>query len=134
MSYEGTTYKTYQQVALARGFIENEKEALLCFQMVLNSYQVDSTPPRLRALFCSMTTQGFATLQIYEDPVLYDSLCADYKDKVELLHGVGMGSDIINNMLLEDFHDRFARDGKTLSKFGHNAKKTHIDIIHTLSH
>ena len=73
-TYRNTTYETYQSTALAANLVDDENEALTAFQWALNY----STPAELRNLFIIMTTQGFPTMQIYENNDLRYKLMEDY--------------------------------------------------------
>jgi len=71
---EGTTFQTYQEAALARKLVEDENEATTAFQWAT----LHSSPPELRTLFVIMTSQGFPTVKIYNDPELRIKLMEDY--------------------------------------------------------
>jgi len=73
-TYENTTYETYQSTALAAKLVEDENEALTAFQWALNY----STPAELRNLFVIMTTQGFPTVNIFENYELRNKLMEDF--------------------------------------------------------
>ncbi len=55
-------FSTYQNSALAHGFVTRETEALKCFQDSTNI----ATPQEKRALFFMLTLEGYPTLPIYE--------------------------------------------------------------------
>ena len=69
-----TTFETFQEAALARKLVENDKEASLAFQWAT----LNSTPAELRTLFAIMTSQGFPTVSIYNDPELRTKMMEDY--------------------------------------------------------
>jgi hypothetical protein len=71
---EGITFQTFQEAALARKLVEDENEATMAFQWAT----VHSSPPELRTLFVIMTSQGFPTVKIYNDPELRIKLMEDY--------------------------------------------------------
>jgi hypothetical protein len=71
---DGITFQTFQEAALARKLVEDEKEVNLAFQWATLS----STPPELRTLFVIMTSQGFPTVTIYNDIELRIKLMEDY--------------------------------------------------------
>ena len=71
---DGITFQTFQEAALARKLVEDEKEANIAFQWAL----LNSTPHELRTLFVIMTSQGFPTVNIYNDPELRMKLMEDY--------------------------------------------------------
>ena len=71
---DGVIFQTFQEAALARKLVEDEKEVNLAFQWATLS----STPPELRTLFVIMTSQGFPTVTIYNDIELRIKLMEDY--------------------------------------------------------
>jgi hypothetical protein len=68
------TFQTFQEAALARKLVEDENEAAMSFQWAT----LHSSPPELRTLFAIMTSQGFPTVKIYNDPELRMKLMEDY--------------------------------------------------------
>ena len=71
---EGETFQTFQDAALARKLVEDENEAMTAFQWAT----VHASPPELPTLFVIMTSQGFPTITIYNDPELRRKLMEDY--------------------------------------------------------
>jgi len=71
---DGITFQTFQESALARKLVEDENEAIIAFQWAT----IHSSPPELRMLFVIMTSQGFPTVKIYNDPELRIKLMQDY--------------------------------------------------------
>jgi len=71
---DGVTFQTFQEAALARKLVEDENEATIAFQWSA----LHSSPPELRVLFVIMTSQGFPTVNIYNDPELRIKLMEDY--------------------------------------------------------
>lgn len=73
-THQNITYGTYQSAALAAKLVEDENEAFTAFQWALQY----STPAELRNLFVIMTTQGFPTLNIYQNHELRFKLMEDF--------------------------------------------------------
>ena len=73
-TFDGITYETFQEAALARKLVEDVEESRLAFQWAT----LDSTPAQLRTLFVIMTAQGFPTVSIYNDPELRIKMMEDY--------------------------------------------------------
>ena len=73
-TFENVTYATYQSAALAAKLVEDENEAFTAFEWSLNY----STPAELRNLFVIMTTQGFPTMNIYQNNELRHKLMEDF--------------------------------------------------------
>jgi len=67
-------FQTFQEAALARNLVEDENEAKISFQWAT----LNSSPPELRTLFAVMTSQGFPTVKIYNDPELRMKLMEDF--------------------------------------------------------
>ena len=67
-------FQTFQQAALARKLVDDENEAIIAFQWATH----DSSPHELRTLFAIMTSQGFPTVKIYNDPQLREKLMEDF--------------------------------------------------------
>ena len=53
--YNGTTYATYRESAVARGLVVNDNEHELCMQEAVDGL---STPHQLRSLFCMLISNG----------------------------------------------------------------------------
>ncbi len=96
-TWNGTTYSTFQEAAKASGIIENERECIMSFTENI----LFSTPSELRHLFILLTTQGYSTLQIYNDMDLRITMMQDYIDK----HGVGSNIELSEHDLLTEFHE-----------------------------
>jgi len=71
---DGMIFQTFQEAALARKLVEDENEANIAFQWAT----LHSSPPELRTLFVIMTSQGFPTINIYNDLELRMKLMEDY--------------------------------------------------------
>ena len=71
---DGIAFQTFQEAALARNLVEDENEATIAFQWAT----LNSSPPELRTLFAIMTSQGFPTVKIYNDPELRMKLMEDF--------------------------------------------------------
>jgi len=104
-TYNGTTYYSFQQAAIAAGLVTEVTAALECF----NIFKDVSTGPQLRGLFASMTIQGFPTIPIFEDEDGKYHLCKDYIDR-------GMSTKLANNEMLKDLARRLAFDDKVIRR------------------
>jgi hypothetical protein len=82
---DDTTYATFQQAAVAAGYVTDRQEALECYRNVaVNTLtpigDVHFTPAQLRGLFCRLTIEGFPTREIYDTAELLDYMLQDYID------------------------------------------------------
>lgn len=96
--HDGEVFKSYQMAAIARGLVEVNGEAVLAFDQFSvdgNNGQLLATSPQLRALFATMTLEGFATLTIFEDHVRRWRMMDDYNLR-------GMSFPLATNELLKD--------------------------------
>ena len=106
----GTMYGSYQAAAVAAGIVTDANVASECFQQSIGF----ATPAALRGLFATLTIQGYATLQIYNDMNMRHLLCQDWLE-------VGtprMNADQANNCFLLDLQQRLKREDKSLIMFG----------------
>ena len=101
---------TFQEACLFNGLLNDVKEAMSCFEYAM----ISGTPPMLRSLFITQTTQGFPTLQIYNDPIKRRAMSLDYI----LRRGQGNNSRLALNDLLTDLAERLKGDNKTLTAYG----------------
>jgi hypothetical protein len=96
--HDDEVYKSYQMAAISRGLVEANGEAVLAFDQFSidgNNGQLLATSPQLRALFATMTLEGFATLTIFEDHTRRWRMMDDYQIK-------GMSFSLATNELLKD--------------------------------
>ena len=73
-TWNGQVYQTFQEGALARGIIEERGEAKAAFREVIAFY----VPSELRAFFVMLTINGYATMEIYREPVFHRALMEDF--------------------------------------------------------
>ena len=92
------------------GLLNDIKEAIACFEYAM----ITGTPPMLRSLFITQTTQGFPTIQIYNDPIKRRAMSLDYIFR----HEQGDNSRLALNDLLTDLAERLKGENKTLSSYG----------------
>jgi hypothetical protein len=101
---------TFQEACLFNGLLNDVKEAMKCFEYAM----ITGTPPILRNLFVIQTTQGFPTIQIFNDPIKRRAMSLDYISR----HRQGDNSRLALNDLLTDLAERMKGDNKTLSDYG----------------
>ena len=101
---------TFQEACLMNGLLNDIKEAIACFEYAM----ITGTPPMLRSLFITQTTQGFPTIQIYNDPIKRRAMSLDYIFR----HEQGDNSRLALNDLLTDLAERLKGENKTLSSYG----------------
>jgi hypothetical protein len=70
----GIRHETFQHAAIAAGIVHDGEEALLCFK----ESQSYCTPAQLRSLFVTLTTEGYSTMQIWDDLAMRDQLIDDF--------------------------------------------------------
>lgn len=104
----GHLYPTYQEAAIARGLVTSKSECMLSFE----EYRPVSTAPELRSHFVLMTLQGYATLDIYNEPTLRQSMMSDF------LREARGNEELAQNMLLQNMAQQLALDGRTLEEYG----------------
>jgi hypothetical protein len=102
----GTTYGSYQAAAVAA----DANIATECFQQSIGF----ATPAALRGLFATLTVQGYATLQIYNDINMRHLLCQDWLEVAT----PRMNIDHANNSFLLDLQQRLKREDKSLIMYG----------------
>jgi hypothetical protein len=104
---EGISYATYQEAAIARGLFTDVNECNIAFA---EAQQV-SSPPELRSLFIQMTSNGYSTINIYNDESMLTAMMEDY-----LI--TSPSRPHATNRLLIHMAQHLALDGRTLSDFG----------------
>jgi hypothetical protein len=117
---DGIRHETFQHAAIAAGIVHDGEEALLCFK----ESQSYCTPPQLRSLFVTLTTEGYATMKIWDDPAMRDNLS-------DGLDAASAGEAL--QLLLQDLQQRFNVCGKSLSDYGFPDPIDHLtelDIEH----
>jgi hypothetical protein len=112
----GTVYDTYQQSALAWGYVKENEEAVRCFEDIASnvlgtSGDIHVTPANLRSLFCHLTIEGFCTLPIYKRDDLLDTMLSDYINN-------GVCRTMAINSWKQDIHDRLQKEEKTMEQYG----------------
>jgi hypothetical protein len=85
LTVSNVLYASFQQSAVAAGYVTDRKEAIECYRNVaentLTPYgDVHLTPANLRALFCHLTIEGYPTREIYDTPDLLRYMLTDYLD------------------------------------------------------
>jgi hypothetical protein len=114
--YISTTYRTFQQAAVALDLVNDKTELLLCFrEAIVEGYD---DPRSLRILFVTFSLQGFPTLSVYEDKTLWNSMYTDLfeapnGDRENLEH-----IEVAEEKLLQTLADLFQTHNKTMSEFG----------------
>jgi hypothetical protein len=83
---ENVRHTTFQQSAVASGYVKDRKEALECYRNVAENTltpngDIHLTPANLRGLFCHLTLEGYPTREIYDTPELLEYMLIDFKDK-----------------------------------------------------
>lgn len=74
-SNNGLPYNTYQEAALAKGYVTDGGEALKTFEEQVGA---NTSPKELRGLFCVMLIHGFPMMEVYTNIHLQDAIMADY--------------------------------------------------------
>jgi hypothetical protein len=115
-TFEGKVYDTYQQSALAWGFVKEHEEAVKCFEdIALNTLgrfgDIHMTPANLRGLFCHLTVEGFCTLPIYEREDLLNTMLEDFLQK-------DSNRTLAINSWKQDVYDRLQKADKTMEEYG----------------
>jgi hypothetical protein len=107
---DGEPFTTFQNSALAHGFVTRETEALKCFQDSINI----ATPQEKRALFFMLTLEGYPTLPIYDNEELRKSMYEDWivqNDNIE-------NEQLALNQLLQYLSRRLMSHNKTMTQYG----------------
>jgi hypothetical protein len=109
MCFEGITYITMQESAIARGLFADESEAKVCFQEAL----VMSTPYELRSLLITLALQGFPTLTIFNDPELRMALMLD------IYMNTNQNLELSTIKLINAIHEKFRDEDKDALLYGY---------------
>lgn len=107
--FQGVTFRSFQESALAYGIVTEAREALLCFRESM----LTSTPSELRFLFSMLTIEGFPTHPIFYDDVCFDAMTEDYKHNATVIQT----TEGIFNTLLKDLVYMFAERGTDLADY-----------------
>ena len=110
-SHNGVIYDTYQEAAIAKGYVKEHEEAIA----VYNEAKDNSTPNELRGIFGTMMTQGFPIVPIYQDENLREFMLEDY---IIGQHNPPQNHAQANNSLLKDLQRRISDTNYTLAQFG----------------
>jgi hypothetical protein len=103
----GVELQTFQLAAVARNYVDDDKEAYLAFQNVL----LMSTPAELRSLLVLLTVEGYPTLSIIQDEDMFSSMYDDYlHHDNECIGNIGMAK----NKCLLDLKRRFDLHGSDI--------------------
>ena len=102
-------YNTFQESAVAKGYITNDTAALHCFNESKNSL----TPHQLRSLFVNMTKEGYPTINIYNEESNRQLMYQDFQQN-DPFHSVKAA----NNKLLQYISDKLVENGSQNSDFG----------------
>ena len=98
--FEGTNFQTFQLAAVARNYVDDDKEAFLAFQNVI----LMSTPAELRSLLVLLTVDGYPTLSIIQNEEMFSTMYDDFlHHDNECIGNVGMAK----NKCLLDLKRRF---------------------------
>jgi hypothetical protein len=121
--FEYVSYDTFQQAAIARGYVSDVTDALLCF----NESRYILTEQQLRSLFVNMTLQGYVTINIYNDDLNRRLMYQDF------LLNDQYGNEInANNKLLQYISDRLSQENRTNTDYGlpePEAQSTELEIM-----
>ena len=107
-TWNGQVYQTFQEGALARGIIEERGEAKAAFREVIAFY----VPSELRAFFVMLTINGYATMEIYREPLFHRALMEDF------LHEPNSTEASALEELTRDLSYRFQQEDKTCTMYG----------------
>jgi hypothetical protein len=105
--HNNSTHDTYQQRAIADGFIHEHAEATACFDEAL----ISSTPAQLRSLFIKLMIQGYPVRTIFDDlthrrRMLEDFLHRDDNERTAM------------NSFLTDCENQLRLESRTLTTYG----------------
>jgi hypothetical protein len=110
-SVDGVQFLTFQSACITAGLCNDQIEAERCFRDAL----IFSSPAELRGLFVLLTVQGFATMNVWSNQELHDSMRTDFATNYD---SYLTSQRMADNDLLHDLAERFADQGKTLSQYG----------------
>jgi len=103
----GIRHATFQQAALARGYISNIQDTL----DIYIEFATISTPWELRRYFAMMMSIGYPMRAIYEREDFRQQLMQDYLDD-------GMSNEIAKNRMLQDLQQLLMKEGLSLDLYG----------------
>jgi ATP-dependent DNA helicase PIF1 len=110
--------ETYQQSAIARGFVEDYNELKEIFDEII----LESNPKNRRATFALLTLQGYLTRQLYSEHFYKNALIQDFvEDGVPL-------NQAINNFL-SDLKLRLEDGGRTMEDYGFPAPTSTTTVL-----
>lgn len=114
------TYKTFQESAIAKGYVANAEVVNNIFDELLENL---STPRELRSMFCILTVEGYPTLQLLANNRFYDEMTKDFSNCTTAVEK--------RQYLLTSFERFFKQRGKHIQiSLKHIAKIFHcIDFI-----
>ena len=110
--YNGTTYATYHESAIARGLVVNDNEHELCMQEAVDGL---STPHQLRSLFCMLISNGADARQLYN---MFNMFMG--QDFHQQRGGAAEAVDLLpaaDNDLRLDLENRLQRMGQSLDSY-----------------
>lgn len=102
------TYLTYQQSAIAHGYIANIKDALLTFDDMCSV----GTPSLCRSYFVVLTMQGYATHAIFDTETKRNYMLQDFIIFDHLNHNDA------EQKMLQDLERKFRKENSSLQHFG----------------
>jgi len=106
-TYEGIQHPTFQQSAMAHGYVDDSNVAFLAFQSILSC----STPNELRAFVVTLTIEGYPTLCILDSPIYLEKL---YEDFYHTDPDCRNSHPKSKNKMLKDLKRRFEFQGKDI--------------------
>ena len=110
-NYQGISYATYQEAAVASGIVKDKDEIYACFDEAAKFPY--NTPSELRALFVMATIQGFPTIKILQENRFRELMFDDFLHNYEM-----QNQETAWNDLLADLCSRFEAEGKTMAEYG----------------
>ena len=105
----GKKWTTYQESAIADGFVKEDKQTLEAFQEAVESA---NTAKQLRGVFIIMMIQGYPVRPIYENHEFKLKLMEDFMEKNN------QNLTISHNLLLQDFQKRLKKQSLSLETYG----------------
>ena len=103
----GVTHRTFQQAALARGYIKDVEDT----KEIYTEFAAISTPWEMRQQFALMMSIGHPMMSIIEIDEFRTQLIQDYLDD-------GMAVPIATNRMLQDLEALLTKEGLSLDDFG----------------
>jgi len=110
LTHNGIRYSSYQNAAIAKGFVTENTEVAECFEQIYRH----STGLELRCLFATWTVQGYPTLQIYENQVYRNAMMKDWLE----FNRDSLTPRQALNELLREIQSRLLKDNKTMELYG----------------